>query len=75
MLEPSLTEVAHVRRNFGFKFIGGGWGGALYLGSVLCIMPSAVDVAKAQNVAKRKFQNFKKVCKVVYQRKGAHSGL
>ncbi len=30
---------------------------------------------KAQAVAKRKFQNFKKVCKVVYQRKGAHSGL
>ncbi len=30
---------------------------------------------KAQTVAKRKFQNFKKVCKVVYQRKGAHSGL
>ena len=30
---------------------------------------------KAQTVAKRKFQNFKKVCKAVYQRKGAHSGL
>ena len=30
---------------------------------------------KAQSVAKRKFQNFKKVCKVVYQKKGAHSGL
>ena len=30
---------------------------------------------KAQTVAKRKFQNFKKVCKVVYQKKGAHSGL
>ena len=30
---------------------------------------------KAQTVAKRKFQNFKKACKVVYQWEGAHSGL
>ena len=30
---------------------------------------------KAQTVAKKKFQNFKRVCKVAYKKNGAHSGL
>ena len=33
------------------------------------------EFKKAQTAAKKKFQNFKKVCKVVYKKKGAHSGL
>ena len=40
-----------------------------------CRLRRLLKTQKAQSVAKRKFQNFKKVCKVVYQKKGAHSGL
>ena len=35
----------------------------------------AENSERAQTVARRKLQNFEKVCKVVYQWEGAHSGL
>ena len=41
----------------------------------MCRLKRLLKTQKAQNVAKKKFQNFKKVCKVVYKKNGAHSGL
>ena len=40
-----MSEPSRVRSHFGSRLFGGG-GGALYLGSVLCAMPSAIDLAK-----------------------------
>jgi len=41
----------------------------------MCRLKRLLKTKKAQTVAKKKFQNFKKVCRVVYRKNGAHSGL
>ena len=41
----------------------------------MCRLKRSLKTQKAQTVAKHKFQNLKKACKVVYKKNGAHSGL